>query len=587
MISWPQKSRWLFSFIFLIFGACTFRNQVESKNTLNLVAHERIKGLDPIYAEDLYSGLQVGQVYEALLQYHYLKRPYVLVPNLAEAMPEVSPDGLSYRFHLKKGVLFQDDPAFQASQGKGRELIADDVVYSFKRLADPKLNSPGWWIFDGKIVGLDSWRKKASQSAATSYSAEVEGLKALNRYTIQIKLTQRSAQFPYFLAMNFTGIVPHEGVDFYGKDFIRHPVGTGPFRLEEYNPSSKIVWVRNPTYRQDLYPSEGAPGDREAGLLEDAGKPLPLVDRIVTHVLIEQQPMWLNFMAGKLDFSGIPKDNYSSALGDGHELSPELKRKGIQLFKTPAYDVTHATFNLTDPLLGKNKSLRQALSLAYDGASFIRLFYNGRAIPAQGPIPPGLHGYDEEALSGYRKFDLARAKLLLAKAGYSDGRNLPPLEYATLANSTGRQAAEFMEKMMAQLGVKLHISAYSWPQFLEVVKQGKAQIWEYAWGADYPDAENFLQLFYGKNVSPGPNDSRYVNPEFDRLYEKALTLPNPEERSDLYKKMARLLAEDVPWIFIAHRMNYVLTQPWLKNYKPNDFDRIRYKYYRIDDSKRR
>lgn len=574
----------IFALLLCGISGCSFRSNSEPANTLHLVSQEKFKGLDPIYAEDLYTGVEVGQVYETLLQYHYLKRPYVLIPSLAESMPEVSADGKIYTFHLKKGVLFQDDPCFKATGGKGREMVATDFIYSIQRIADPRLHSSGWWLLDGKIAGLNAWRENASKAESTDYSQEIEGLKAIDRYTIQIRLTQRSAQFLYALAMPYTGVVPREAVETYQKEFINHAVGTGPFRLSEYNPNLKAVWVRNPTYRKELYPSEGAPGDLEAGLLQDAGKPLPLADRIVVQVYVEQQPMWLNFLSGKLDLSVIPKDNFASSITPSQELTPELKSKGIQLAKSPLLDVTHLTFNMVDPIIGKNKYLRQAMSLAYNEAAFIDLFYNGRAIPAQGPIPPGIEGYDPKFKNPYRQFNLAKAKELLAKAGYPGGKNLT-LEYAALADSSGRQAAEFTQRMMAEIGIRLNISSYSWPQFLEVVKNKKAQIWEEAWGADYPDAENFLQLFYSKSISPGPNGGNYINPEFDHLFEKALTLADSPERTALYRKMVDLVVEDCPWIFGAHRIAYGVTQGWLKNYKPMDCGRAFYKYFKVEPKK--
>jgi oligopeptide transport system substrate-binding protein len=325
-------------------------------------------------------------------------------------------------------------------------------------------------------------------------------------------------------------------------------------------------------------------------LLEDAGKPLPFVDRVVVDIFVERQPMWLNFLAGNLDLSTIPKDNFSSAVvseSSGQRLQEDLIRKGIRLAREPAMDVTHVTFNLGDPVLGKNKLLRQAMSLAYDEATFIDLFYNGRAIPAQGPIPPGISGHDPALKNPYRQFNIAKAKELLAKAGFPGGTDLPVFEYATLADSTSRQVAEYFQKMMSVLGIRIRTSAYSWPQFQEVVRNRKAQLWEQAWLADYPDGENFLQLFYGKNVSPGPNDSGYSNPRYDQLYEKAIRLPDSPRRTAIYREMVGLLVEDCPWIFGSHRLSYVLTQPWMKNYKPNDFDHSRYKYYRVDPTRKK
>jgi oligopeptide transport system substrate-binding protein len=571
-----------FLIVSLLGSACSFKSHKEPPNTLHLSVPEKIKGLDPIYAEDLYSGTVLAQSYETLLGYHYLKRPYSLTPQLAEKMPEVSSDGLTYTFHLKEGVLFQDDPCFKATGGKGRELTAEDVLYSFKRLADPKLTSNGWWVFDDRIKGLNEWREASLKAGQSDYSKEIDGLKALDRYTVQIKLKKRSQLLLYVLAMPYTSIVPREAVEHYGREFINHAVGTGPFKLAEYNPNSKIIFKKNPTFRKELYPSEGEPEDQQQGLLVDAGKSLPLADQLNIEVYVEMQPMWLNFLSGKLDVSSIPKDNFSSAITSDRKLRPELVSQGIQLVKAPMLDITHASFNMADPLLGKNKYLRQALSLAYDENSFIDLFYNGAAVPAQGPIPPGLDGYNSQLKNPYRQFNIARAKELLAKAGYPEGKGLPPLEYASVASSLGRQQTEYLQKMFGAIGVKLNVNTYSWPQFLETVKNKRAQIWEYAWAGDYPDAENFLQLFYSKNASPGQNDSNYSNPEFDQLYVKSLDLPAGAERTALYQKMASMVIEDAPWIFGAHRMRFTLFQKWLKNYKPHEFAHGNFKYYRVD-----
>lgn len=567
----------------LILGgaACTPKKK-ESPNTLHLATQSKIKGIDPAFADDLYSGREVGKVYEGLLQYHYLKRPYALIPNLAEAMPEISADGKTLTFKLKKGVLFQDDASFKATGGKGRELTADDVVYSFKRLADPKVASSGWWLFDGKIAGLNEWREASSKAGSTDYSKVIDGLKAVDRYTVQIVLTNRSAQFLYALAMPFTGIVPREAVEAYGKEFINHPVGTGPFKLEEFNGASRVIWVRNPTYRKELYPSDGDESDKARGLLADAGKQIPFVDRIELRVIEESQPLWLTFLQGKLDTAGIPKDNFSSAVTASKELSPELKAKGIELLKEPNADVTHFSFNMDDPVVGKNKLLRQAMSLAYDEAKYIETFYNGRGVPAQGPIPPDISGFDPAFKNPYRQYNIAKARELMSKAGFPGGKGLAPIVFATMSDSTSRQSADFAQQMFGQIGVQLKVDTYSWPQFQETIKNRKAQLWSFAWGADYPDGENFLQLFYSKNKSPGPNDAGYSNPEFDKLYEQALKLQDTPERTALYRKMAQLVVEDCPWIFGTHRIQFQLLHPWLKNLKLHEFDHVMLKYLRID-----
>lgn len=573
----------------LITGCTRSQESAGSKNTIFLPVIERIKGLDPAQSSDLYSNLQVAQIYDGLYQYHYLKRPYVLETNLAEAMPEYSEGGRVVTIKIKKGVLFQDDPCFKESGGKGRELVAEDFVYSWKRLADPKVQSTGWWIFDGKIVGLNEWRETAQKADKADYTTQVEGLQATDRYTIKVKLIEPSYMFLYYLAMPFAFVVPKEAVAHYDKDFMRSPVGTGPFIYDrsESNLNAKLVFKRNPTYRPVFYPSEGEPGDKEKGLLEDTGKQLPFADELIYTVFVEDQPQWLNFMAGKLDASGIPKDNYQQAISPGKELTEEMKTKNLVLIKSPELDITHETFNMADPIIGQNKLLRQAISLAYNIDSAIELFYNGRAVPAQGPVPPGLEGYDPLYKNPYRQFNLEKAKELLAQAGFPEGKGLAPIEHLSPASSTSRQFAEYFSKSLAAIGLQVKISQFTWPEFQAALKNKKGQMWGYAWSADYPDAENFLQLFYSKNASPGPNDSNYSNPEFDGLYEQSLKLQNSPERTELYKKMVAIVTEDCPWIFGVHRLAFQLTHPWLKNLKIHDFEHSRAKYYRLDLSLRK
>jgi ABC-type transport system substrate-binding protein len=559
---------------------CSKKDRSEDGVILRIASSAKIKGLDPAQANDLYASREVGKVYETLLEYHYLKRPYTLIPSLAAEMPSVSKDGRVFTFKIRPGVLFQDDPCFEATQGKGRELVAEDFVYSWKRLADPKVESTGFWILDDKVVGLNEWRE-AKRSGKADYETPVEGLKALDRYTLQLTLKSRSWQILYNLAMPFAAVVPREAVEKYGPDFMNKAVGTGPFRLQEFNPSSKLTWVKNPTYRQVLYPSEGEEGDAAAGLLGDAGKALPLVDKIVVEIIQESQPLWLNFLAGRLDLSGIPKDNFNTAI-QGSELAPELKQKGIQLYKITNLDVTHTSFNMTDKLVGKNKLLRQAISLATDMDEYIKLFYNGRAVRAHGPIPPGLSGYNPNFKNPYARHDVEKAKELLAKAGFPGGKGLPKLTYLTLSDSTSRQSTEFFQKQLDLIGVKLEVQNFSWPEFNAKIKNKQGQIYSFAWGADYPDGENFLQLFICRNVSPGSNDSNYCNPSFDELYYESLKLPDSPERTKLYEQMTEILAEDAPWIFGAHRITYGLSHPWVRNYKPHEFDGMVHKYLRVE-----
>ena len=571
--------------IALAITGCTKKRFDENDNSLNLVLRANVKGLDPISANDLYSSTVIAQMYEGLLEYNYQKRPFTLQPALAEAMPEVSKDGLTYTFKIKKGVKFHDNAAFK--DGKGREITAQDFIYSWKRLADPRNASEGFWIFDGKIKGLNEWAQMVKAEKA-NYDTPVEGLAATDNNTLVVKLTGVYHQLPFVLAMPFASIVPKEAVEKYGKEFLNNPVGTGPFVLEksaDWVRNSKITLKKNPSYRPETYPTEGAPGDAEKGLLVDAGKQVPFIDKLVFNEIVEDQPRWQNGLKGNFDWFDIPKDNFENAVKD-NKIAPELGAKAMALDVTPALEVAYVGFNMTDKELGKNKLLRQAISKAYDSKTYIQKFLNGRGVAAQGPIPPGVDAYDDVYKNPNAEFDLAKAKELLAKAGFPEGKGAPELTYEGLSDATARQGAEFFAQSMAAIGIKVKINSNTWPQFQEKIKGQKAQIFGIAWGADYPDAQNFFQLFYSKNKTPGPNDSSFTNLEFDKLYEESLKLPAGEERTKLYRKLRDIVADESPWIFNAHRLGYRLVHGWVGNFKWTEVANDYPKYIRIDAKKR-
>jgi oligopeptide transport system substrate-binding protein len=563
------------------FTGCTRKGR-EAENTLNVVVSQNIKGLDPILTSDVFANIVVSNIFEGLLHYNYLKRPLALEPMLAAELPKVSEDGLTHTFKLRPGIKFQDHEAFP--NGKGREVTAEDFIYSWRRLADPANQSDGFWVFDGKIAGLNEWRDKVAKGEA-NYTTPIEGLQAPDKQTIVIKLTKPYFQLHYVLAMSYTAVVPKEVVDKYGKEFINHPVGTGPFKFESWTRNSQVVLVRNPDWNLHAYPSEGEAKDTEAGLLADAGKKIPFVDKVVIQEIVEDQPRWLNFMKGNLDYVQIPKDNFDGAV-QNDKVSAELAAKGIKLWITPEPDVTYTAFNMLDPVVGKNENLRKAISLALDTPTLIQKFYNGRGIVAHSPIPPDVDAYDPSFKNPYKEYNVTKAKEFLAKAGFPEGKNAPAIEYSTVNSSTARQMAEYFKQNMEKIGLKVNIVSTSWPQFTTKIREKKAQVWGIAWLGDYPDAENFLQLLYGQNVSPGPNGSNYKNKEFDVLYVKASHLPPGPERAKLYQQMRDIVVKDMPWVPGAHRLSYTSYHGWLKNFKYHGIIYDYFKYLRVDTKAR-
>jgi oligopeptide transport system substrate-binding protein len=577
--------------VLIFFNACT-PSRKHLGNVYRGAMLTNLKTFDPAQAADQYSNLCQYQIYETLFEYKYLKRPYDIQPLLAAAPAEISADGRTYTIRMRRGIEFMDDACFPG--GHGREVKAQDFVYSIKRMCDVRAKTTGWWIFDGKVEGLDDFRKRTgslpdypAELHPALYDSVIAGLQAVDDTTVRILLTKPFPYFKYILAMPYAAVIPHEAVEHYGEEFLNHPVGTGPYRLTEWRRGLRLRFERNPKYHHGVYPSEGEAEDSAAGRLKDSGQALPFVDRIEFDIYEEMQPMWLNFLRGNLDRSSIPKDNYAEAVTPSKSVRGDLAAKGIKLARSKELDIYYICFNLEDPVIGKHKKLRQAMSLAYDADQAIELFANGRGIKAQGPIPPGLFGYDSAFASPYGHLDLEAARKLMAADGFPDGRGLPEFEYLTVTGSDTRQLGEHFAQCMARLGIKVKVATCTWPEYLDRLKSKRTQIMRAAWSADYPDPENFLQLLYGPNESPGENNANYKSAEYDALYkEMSVMLDTPERKAKIHR-MLEIAAEDCPWIYQYHRLNEVLEYQWLGNDKPNAVIDAPVKYYRIDQAARR
>lgn len=563
----------------------------EGKKVVYGTVREDPHGLDPVQAGDTLSGGIIAQIYDSLYEYHYLKRPYELKPCLAESLPQVSDDGLTYTIKIKKGVYFQDDPCFTKTGGRGREVTAEDFVYAIKRLADHANKPRGWWLLAGKVIGLDEFHEESVPRAAADedmdYGQPIEGLKALDRYTLHIRLKERFPQLKYALEMSYTAAVAREAVEYYDKEFVNHPVGTGPFRLKEWRKRWKLVLERNPTYRDEFYPDEGEPGDAEAGLLDAAGSKLPLVDEVHYTIIGEAQPSWIYFKQGYRGGSGISKDHFAEAITLNKELTDEFKRKGVRLTKFPEMVVYYVAFNMTDSVVGTNRELRQAMSFAYDTDWRIEHFDNGRSISAQGPVPPGMFGYDPDFRNPYKQFDLDRARRKLAEAGYPggigpDGHRLKVTYDIGRPGPAARQFALAFANDMEKLGIDVDVVTNTWAEFLRKTHEGRLQVFSVGWILDYPDPENFLQLLYGPNKAPGPNASAYDNPEFNRLFEQMKAMEDTPQRLQIIRKMVDIVVEDAVWIPSTHSVSYILRHRWVKNSKPHAMTGGYLKYSDVD-----
>lgn len=555
----------------------------QSEKVLNRPVVSKLQPFNIADLSDLYTSTVAGDVMEGLFEYKYLADAYELEPLIATSMPTVSADGLTYTFTLRKDAYYYDPTGEVFSSKKGRAVMAKDFVLSLKRLADPEINSSGWWLFDGAIKGLNEWHDAAAASGKADYAAEVEGAKALDDFTLQITLTKPYPQILYTFSMPYTYPTCQEALDVRGEEWVNFPMGSGAYYMDDAEtiPDNQYVLRKNPTWHGQKYPSEAGSIAKERGLAEAAGKKLPFVDKVVYYIIEEDNPRWLKFMNGEIDYISPPKDFFSQAVTN-NEITPELAAKGVTLMIDSSLDITYDFYN-TDMPVFQNKKVRQAMSMAYDVDKAIEIFYNGRAIAAQTVLPPGLGGFDPNYKNPYGQYDLAKAKALLAEAGYPDGKGLPTFKYQLYsAAATVRQMAEYYANAMKDIGIKVELIPGDWATFLDRVDNHECELGGMAWGADYPDGQNFLQLQYGPNMAPGPNSSNYDNPEFNALYDKAVIMQQGPERDAAYAKLAQMAAEDCGLRLGVHRLIYSLKNPWLRNWQYRDIGAGYSKYYDID-----
>ena len=670
----------------LVLGGCgevwnnPYPAQEGGGNILYSAFTERPKHLDPVqsYSED--ESEFNSQIYEPPLQYHYLKRPYELVPMTAEAVPRpryedaagrtVTADSRRvafsvYEIRIRPGIRYQPHPAFARDEAGRlryhdlkredlanihslrdfphagtRELVAADYVYQIKRLAHPRLHSPVFGLMSEYLVGLKAFAERLKVEEAKLVAAgrkgdwldltqfPLAGVETIDTYSYRIRIKGRYPQFAYWLAMNFFAPVPVEVDRFFAQAGMAernltldwYPVGSGPYMLTENNPNARMVLERNPNYRGESYPDRGEETDAVDGLLSDAGKRMPFIDKVVFSREREGIPYWNKFLQGYYDFSGISSDSFDQAVRVSVEgeasVSPEMTARGIKLETSVGTATRYFAFNWLDPVVGggqtdavareRARKLRQAIAIALDWEEFISIFANGRGIPAQGPIPPGIFGikpgadginrvvYDWKDGALQRK-PIEAAKKLLAEAGYPDGRDAnsgQPLVLYLDTTDRGpgdKPRLDWYRKQFAKLSIQLEIRGTDYNRFQEKVRKGAAQIFVWGWNADYPDPENFLFLFHSAQSRAkfqGENAANYANSEYDRLFEEVKHMENGPQRQALIDRMMAILQEDAPWSFGFHPKDYSLHHGWVANLKPNHMARNGLKYQRIDAAQR-
>lgn len=631
-------------------------------NVIYTAFSERPKHLDPAKAYSSNEYAIIAQVYEPLFQYHYLKRPYQLEPLVASSMPTVrylnesgegigADDGIAYsEYHLtlKQGVKFQPHPAFKTAlhktlpadwDGKAlyelpmatRTLTADDYIYQIKRLADPSTQSPIAGLMANYIVGFSEFTKQQSaltksyphlRKAQRLQTNKLMGVNKINEYEFSIRIKGKYPQFINWLAMPFFAPMPWEADEFYANPVLASknitldwfPVGTGPYFLQENNPNRRMVLAKNPNFHDEYYPSEGTAVDRQKRLLIDAGKKLPLTDKVIFSLEKESIPYWNKFLQGYYDASGVSSDSFDQAVsfsaGGDVGLTDGMLARDIGLQTAVTTSTQYFGFNMLDKVVGgytnQNRKLRQAISIVVDFEEYISIFQNGRGVPAQSILPPGIFGHigDEAGVNsvvydgeeGFNRRSISQAKALLSEAGYTDG--IDPLTgkplvlyFDTMDSGPDSKARlNWLRKQFSKLNVQLVIRGTDYNRFQEKMRNGNAQMFMWGWNADYPDPENFMFLLYGKNakaVQGGENASNYQNAEFDRLFEQMSTMDNTPQRQAIINQMIRLTQNDAPWLWGFHPKAFSLHHAWYKNANPNLMANNKTKYINIDAAVRK
>ncbi len=627
---------------------------------------ERPRHLDPAKSYSANEYVFIAQIYEPPFQYHFLKRPYELEPLTATKMPEIiyldssekvldkdaKADEVAfsdYIIDLKPGIKFQPHAALALNkqseflyhhlsqtqladintlsnfeQTGTRELTAADYVHQIKRLVHPKISSPIAELMKHYIVGLSDYAESIKDKPRTALKdSAISGVEVLDKYRYKIRIKGKYPQFIYWLAMPFFAPMPWEADAFYSQQALIdknitldwQPLGTGPYMLEENNPNLRMVMLKNPNYHTDFYPAEGQVGDKEKGLLRDAGKRLPFIDKAVYRLEKETIPYWNKFLQGYYDASGIASDSFDQAVqftgGGKLGLTQAMQDKGIQLQTAVTSSIFYMGFNMLDTVVGgeseQARKLRLAISIAIDYEEYISIFMNGRGVVAQGVIPPEIFGFSatESGINPYvydwhrqqpRRKSLADAKQLMQEAGYAGGvdnkTGAALILYLDTAASgpDDRARLNWYRKQFAKLGIQLVIRATDYNRFQQKMLNGNAQIFMWGWNADYPDPENFFFLLYGENSKVehgGENAVNYQNSEFDRLFKQMSNMENSPARLAMSHKMQEIIRHDAPWIFGFHPKSFSLFHNWYHNLKPNLMANNKLKYLRIDPQQRK
>ena len=563
-------------------AAAALAQQPASRKVLRYAFPIAETSFDPAQIFDVYSITVTSHIFEALFNYDHLARPPKVVPLVAAALPEISPDFRVWTIRVAPGIRFADDAAFK---GARRELTAEDFVFTFKRFADPANKSPNWTTLEEQqILGLAEVRQQALDTRQPfDYDKPIEGLRALDRYTLQFKLAAPRPRLMEILAATDTyGAVAREVVQKYGSAIGEHPVGTGPFKLTEWRRSSRIVLERNPNYRQRLWQAEPAADDAagQAIAAKLKGRPLPLIDRVEIAIIEEAQPRWLSFLNGQFDMLERVPASFISLAMPGGKIAPNLARQGFKGEVVLGTDIAMTYFNMEDPVVGglepHQVALRRAIGLSVDLEREITVARRGMAIPAQGPVVPFTSGYDPKFKSENSQYSPARANALLDMYGYTDRdgdgwreqRDGQPLvlRMATQPDQTSRELDELWRKNLNAVGLKVQFQPAKWPENLKSARAGSLQMWGVGAAASGGDGQGLLAYYYSPQIGEF-NLARFKLPAFDALYDKLTLMPDGPERNAVFDQAKRLAVAYMPYKLHCHRLLTDLMVERLQGYR--------------------
>jgi oligopeptide transport system substrate-binding protein len=559
-----------------------------------------IETLDPPRASSDAARLAVVNIYDQLYAYDYVERPFVLRPALAASLPEVSEDRRQLTIRLRKDVSYALDACFGAQ--KTRLVTSQDVVFCIKRLMDAQTKSPGQWMLTGRIRGLDAFVEASATvkpdphrhdyRTADGYP-EVSGLEIIDDSTLRIHLLKPMPELPWFLAGPWFSIYPPEAVRAYGSSLGSRAVGAGPYRVVMFLEGRKLLLRANPHYRKETYPASSS--DEDSGCSGQALPRSPVVELIS---YASELQAWQAFLNGDVDLAEVPRDAFHAAV-DVHTgtLLPHLQKRGVRLIRAPRPEIHYDAFNMLDKVVGtpngaKGLAIRRAICLAADDTYALTRLYTNRSERVFGPILPEFQGFDPKFINDWlpqpgesREEALRLAREALAGAGLAEGKGVPPLKMHILEDDTSRRLFDILQKQIEEIGIHLESVVVTWSELQEVLRRREAQIFTSSWYADYPDAQNFLQLFYS-GLAPEPNYANFSNKAFDALYEEAARLPTGEDPSEIYEEMQEVVARECPWRFRLRRIRWSAHHTWLSGYRHNEFAPKYFGYCQVLDGDR-